>query len=215
MLIPAEKIKDYFIGKVDGVLHIGGHHGEEQSFYDEIGAKHVTYFEPHPKNFEVISKKLSEREDVTLVNTALGDEDNIKKRMYCETSNQGQSNSLLKPALHETYYPGIQFNDAPVSVDQKKLDTYLSETSDTTTYNLLNIDVQGYEYHVFQGAVETLKNVEWIITEVNFQEMYEGGKLFDDLHDFLTKQGFKLEGVVPIHNGINEPIWGDAFYIRG
>ena len=95
------------------------------------------------------------------------------------------------------------------------MDTYLSETSDTTTYNLLNIDVQGYEYHVFQGAVETLKNVEWIITEVNFQEMYEGGKLFDDLNDFLIKQGFKLEGVVPIHNGINEPIWGDAFYIRG
>ena len=215
MLIPAEQIKKYFVDEVDSVLHIGGHHGEEQNFYDEIGANHVTYFEAHPKNFESLRDNLTQRDNVTLVNIALGDEDNVEKRMYCETVNQGQSNSLLKPALHESYYPGIVFNDQPVSVKQRTLDAYMAENEQDVTYNLLNIDVQGYEYHVFQGAIDTLKNVKWIITEVNFQEMYEGGKLFDDLHDFLTKQGFKLEGVVPIHNGNNEPIWGDAFYIRG
>ena len=35
----------------------------------------------------------------------------------------------------------------------------------------MNIDVQGYEMHVFKGAIETLKNIKWIVTD-NFADVF-------------------------------------------
>ena len=51
-----------------------------------------------------------------------------------------------------------------------QLDTFLNEKD---LYNFINIDVQGYELEVFKGSVEFLKTIDYIMTEVNRDELYK------------------------------------------
>ena len=76
-------------------------------------------------------------------------------------------------------------------------------------YNLINLDVQGYELEVFKGAEETLKNIDYIISEINKDETYLGCAKINELEDFLSPYGFKL--VEQNWAGIT---WGDGFFIK-
>jgi len=77
------------------------------------------------------------------------------------------------------------------------------------SFNFINIDVQGYELKVFKGASETLKSVDYIMTELNIEELYEGCARYRDVEKFLVGYGFK----------IIETDWagftrGDGFFIK-
>ena len=211
MLIEKNIITNVVGNKVTGVIHIGGHFGEEQEFYEELGVDHVVYFEPHPESFANLTEQFEENENVTLLNFALGDEDGVTKTMFCETVNKGQSNSLLKPVQHKNLYPGIVFDDGSIEVEQRTLDSVVDEglLPENVNFNFLNIDVQGYEMHVFRGAEKTLTNFDWIISEFNLAEMYEGCSKLDDMNDFLAEHGFKPNHGVQFANA-----WGDMFYER-
>ena len=83
------------------------------------------------------------------------------------------------------------------------------ELKDNDKYNFINIDVQGYELEVFKGSSQILKNVDYIMTEVNKSEVYKNCAMVEDLDNFLSKFNFKR--VETTWDGIT---WGDAFYIK-
>ncbi len=60
-----------------------------------------------------------------------------------------------------------------------------------------------------QGAVNTLKTIDYIIAEVNYAELYTNGTNIWDLDKFLADQGFLRIDTVSTTCG-----WGDALYIR-
>jgi hypothetical protein len=62
---------------------------------------------------------------------------------------------------------------------------------------------------VLKGSIETLKNIDYIFTEFNTIEMYEGCPTLDDLDGFLLP--FDFERVETWYTSSN---WGDAFYIK-
>ena len=196
------------VGKdVKGVIHIGAHFGQEHDFYESVGAKNILYFECHPQTYEKLLVSVGDKPNTVCVKKALGDESGVTKTMYCATANTGASNSLLKPNAHEQIYPDIKF-DNTVEVEQITLDEYGKE-HDLSEYNFMNVDVQGYEMHVYKGAIETLKNIKWIVTEINFAEMYSGCAKFKEIDEFLREQGFVLKTGIDTRCG-----WGDAFYER-
>ena len=211
MLIERNVIKDVVGDNVTGVIHVGGHFGEEHDFYTEIDVDHVVYVEPHPETFRNLEEKFGADENVTLLNFALGDIDNVSKVMFCETANQGQSNSLLKPAGHTEMYPGIVFDEGSVTVQQRTLDSVVADglIPSHVDFNLLNVDVQGYEMHVFRGASKTLDKFRWIISEFNLAEMYEGCSKLDDMNKLLSRHNFQ-----PKHGVHFQHAWGDIFYER-
>ena len=57
---------------VRGVLHVGGHLGEEYPLYREAGAQKIVFFEPMPEFYDELTKRLKGREGVMLVKKALG-----------------------------------------------------------------------------------------------------------------------------------------------
>jgi len=128
--------------------------------------------------------------------------------MNIETANLGQSSSILKPALHLTQYPHIKFNDT-IDVDITTLDNFMNGLENNTKYNMINIDVQGYELEVFKGAVKTLENIDYIITEVNRDVVYHQCVFIDDLDSFLSDFGF-----VRVETSWAGHTWGDALYIK-
>jgi FkbM family methyltransferase len=211
MLLDFNYLKNKHDLKIDGVLHIGAHFGEEYEIYETNNIKNLIFFEPVPVTFEKLKEKLNGK--ATLVNTALGNTEG-KITMNVETANNGQSSSILKPALHLVQYPHIKFENT-VEVNITTLDNFMSSyysngfAGEAPKYNMINIDVQGYELEVFKGAVKTLENIDYIITEVNRDVVYHQCAFIDDLDLFLSKFNFKR-----VETDWAGHTWGDAFYIK-
>ena len=187
---------------IKGVIHIGGHHGQEFKTYEENNIKNVMFFEPVPNTFEVLKKNIGDK--AILHNLALGNE-NKKIEMFIETANQGQSSSILEPGIHTRQYPHITF-DSKLEVDMVRLDDFIE---DATDYNFINIDVQGYELEVMKGASRILEGVDYIMSEVNRDEVYINCSKVDELDSFLSKFGFSR--VETTWDGLT---WGDALYVK-
>jgi FkbM family methyltransferase len=194
----SEAIKKYNL-KISGVIHVGAHHGQEYEEYKTCGIRDIVFIEPCTIAFSVLRKKFSGN-GVKLYNVALGSSEGFAI-MNVETANSGQSNSLLKPAKHLKQYPSIRFTQTE-KVRLTKLDTLNLEG-----YNMINMDVQGYELEVLKGSIKTLEHIDIIYTEVNRDELYEGCARVEQLDQFLTD--FKR-----VHTDWGGGTWGDAIYVR-
>jgi FkbM family methyltransferase len=194
-----------FIKKpINGIIQIGAHLGNEYENLKQISPNFLM-FEPQKKIYEKLNQKLGSNKNVTIVNAALGSEKK-KEVMYTEQVNQGQSSSILPPALHLLQYPTIQFNDAE-EVDVISLDEYIKQNPNN--YNLMTLDVQGYELEVLKGCKLVLKQVDYILCEVNRAELYQGCPMVEEIDEYLKDYNFKRE--ITSWDGHT---WGDAFYIK-
>lgn len=191
---------------IKGALHIGAHFGEEVPQYKQYGLKAVL-FEPHPVSFSVLKERWGNESSLTFVNKALGP-DFRNVTMFCETANQGQSSSLLKPKKHLEKYPHIKF-ETTKEVEQITLDSFMESLPNAHEYNFINMDVQGYELEVLKGSTKTLEKIDHIVSEVNWEELYEGCVHISDLDRFLSDFGFSRIALAPTSCG-----WGDALYSK-
>lgn len=189
--------------KADGVIGIGAHYGEEHKDYVDAGIKRFVYIEPCAKAFNVLKNKFGAHHHVQLFNVACGDTEG-QQVMYTGSQNEGQSNSLLKMDKHLQIHPGITLPETEI-VDVKRLDSLgLAHKG----YQLLVMDCQGYEGRIVKGATETLKQVNYVYSEINFDTVYEGCTLVDELDELLSdfkrvETGAKVGGM-----------WTDALYVR-
>jgi FkbM family methyltransferase len=202
MLKPLSELISEFGLNIRGVIHIGGHRGQEYVYYKDIGLTNIVFVEPQPSNFDILSKSVGE--ECLLFNVALGNSEGTAE-MFVETANQGQSSSLLQPHKHIKQYPKIVFN-GKITVGITKLDLL---PLDRSLYNMINIDVQGFELEVFRGGSETLNSIDYVYAEVNRAELYHGGAFVEDIDKFLANYGFRR--VDTWWCGIT---WGDALYIK-
>jgi len=189
--------------KINGVIHVGGHYGEEYELYNSLNIPSI-FFEPLSNNYTVLKNKIGNDPNVITFQCALGNENKIVT-MNVETVNNGQSSSILKPKKHLEQYPHIIFNSTE-EVNMFRLDDI---DLDFSIYNFLNIDVQGYELEVFKGASKTLENIDYIISEVNRDEVYENCPHVDELDTYLSQFNFKR-----VETNWAGSIWGDALYIK-
>jgi len=202
MLLNLNAIVNKYNMKINGVLHIGAHFGEENNAYNDLGIQRRIFFEPLSSNFKVLKNNIGE--NYTLMNIALGN-DNKKISMNVETANNGQSSSILNPVLHLTQYPHIKF-ESTEEVEMKRLDDL---GIDLLGFNFINIDVQGYELEVFKGAEKTLHNIDYIMSEINRDELYQDCTRIEQLIDFLSPYGFEL-----VEQTWDGGTWGDGFFIK-
>jgi FkbM family methyltransferase len=196
-------LKNKYDLKINGIILIGAHYGNEYNDFLETDVKNVVMFEPLKNNFSVLSKNIIDQ-NVVLINKALGNE-NKKITMFVETANKGMSSSILEPKLHINQYPHIVFNERE-EIDMVRLDDV---GLDMNKYNFILIDVQGYEMEVFKGAEETLKNIDYIITEINNVELYKDCVMFSNLVSYLSNFGFVL-----MEEDAHGATWGDALFIK-
>ena len=202
MLISFNQIKRKYNMNITGIVHVGGHHGEEIEDYIDEGIQNIIIFEPLLNNFQVLQKKCEKlNADIVGHQIALGSEKKIVE-MYV-SSNDALSSSILKPKIHLTQYTDILF-DEKETVEVNLLDNY-----ETDNCNFLNMDVQGYELEVLKGGIKTLENIDYVYCEVNRDEVYENNAYIEDIDKFLSDLNF--ERVVVEWTG---ETWGDALYIK-
>ena len=204
MLLSLENLKNQYNLEIKGAIHIGAHFGQEFEIYEKLNIKNLIFFEPMPSTFKVLKNKIGD--NAILVNKALGNTVG-EMEMFTEISNRGASNSLLEPDYHLTQHPYIKF-EGKQKVSITKLDIFMQD-QDKFKYNFMNVDVQGYELEVFKGASEYLNDIDYIMTEVNREDLYKGGARIEDLDNFLSN--YRFERVETDWGGIS---WGDALYIK-
>ena len=205
MLLDLIKLKDKYGMDIKGVFHIGAHFGQENSTYKDLGIKYKVFFEALPHTFEKLIKNIDG--DGECVNIALGNTIG-EVEMHVESANEGQSSSILKPALHTKQYPHIVF-EGKVTVPITRLDDYAKENLEISKYNFMNIDVQGYELEVLLGAEETLNEIDYILCEVNRDVVYHQCAMVDDIDNYLKKYNFER-----VETSWAGGTWGDALYIK-
>ena len=197
-------ITQYVTKSISGIIHIGAHHGNEYEILKKL-SENFLMFEPQKEVYNKLFNKLGSIPNVIIENKALGSSIGVME-MYTEQANSGQSSSLLKPQLHCEQYPGIIFNGTE-HVEVTTLNEYFNNK--LFNYNMLTLDVQGYELEVFKGSTNILDKVDYILCEVNRAELYKGCPMVEEIDSFLINYGFKR--TVTSWDGYT---WGDALYIK-
>jgi len=197
-------ITEYITKPISGIIQIGAHHGNEYDTLKKL-SEHILMFEPQKEVYNKLFNKLGSMPNLVIENKALGSSIGVMQ-MYTEQENQGQSSSLLIPQLHCVQYPGIKFTGTE-QVEVTTLDEYFNDK--LFNYNLLTLDVQGYELEVLKGSTDILLKVDYILCEVNRAELYRGCPMVEEIDSFLNDYGFKRD--ITSWDGHT---WGDALYVR-
>lgn len=190
-----------------GVIQVGAHYCQEYNDFINNGIKNMVLIEPLSANYKKLLESWPFPDDgsVLTFRTAIGNTTG-EIDMNVETSNWGMSSSILEPGTHLEIYPKITF-DTKEAVKIDKLDNLPIVRH---LYNVLMVDVQGYELEVFKGAVNSLKFIDIIFSEINTKQVYKGCTQLPDLNAFLDEHGFNN---IHTHEYANIG-YGDAIYLR-
>ena len=205
MIVGFENYKSNYDFKVTGVIHAGAHFGQEyEEYINTFGQIETHWFEPLPDVYEKLCNNLKDKPGAFLYNIALG-EDEKKVEINVDSGNDGQSSSILKPKDHLKQFPHIDFLESnKILIEVRRLDDIGIKNC-----NMLVMDTQGYELKVLEGAVKTFENIDYIFTEFNTIEMYEGCPKIEEIDDFLRPFGFHRR-----ETWYTPGNWGDAFYSK-
>jgi FkbM family methyltransferase len=184
----------------NGVLHIGAHFGQEYNVYKKLGIEPLIFIEPLPKSFDVLTKNVGK--ECICINKAVGNIEG-EVEMYVDETNKGGSSSVLKPKLHLQQYRHIQF-PYKIKVSITKIDSL-----DIPQCNFINMDIQGYELEALRGASKYLSGVEYLMLEVNRDEVYENCARIEEIDSYL-----KQYELIRVETNWAGGTWGDAFYVK-
>ena len=196
-----------------GVLQVGASYGQEMGLFVENGISAGVFIEPLPEPFAVLSQSCMQRPNFVAVN-ALCAEESGKRVSFHVASNGGMSSSMLKPANHLQEFDFVRF-DQTVELVSNRLDhviDFLHKNGHGTACNaldLLYMDTQGAELQVLKGAGAVLDNINFVLTEVTRNRMYDGAPVLSDLMAFLEPLGFTLNNV-----NFDRHHHGDALFVR-
>lgn len=145
-------------------------------------------FEPQLGPLRVLARVMARHRHLTTVNIALAD---TQEPSVLHVTQADDSSSLLPvTTLQVATFPGTAVVES-VKVTTRRLDDVL-QTSDLKRPTLLKIDVQGTELAVIAGAGRLLEQVDTIIVECSFVELYKHQALADDVLSHLRASGFRL-----------------------
>lgn len=157
-------------------------------------------FEPIYSTFVRLKEVASKYENWRCINAALSSHSGVSTIKVA--SNQGMSSSLSNPSLHISVHPDIDFEKTE-EVSLTTLDQYKYQFKKI----FLKIDVQGHEYALLMGAIETLESVVLIEIESSFTPLYEFEIPHHKLISMLMDKGFVPIKFGNVHEDSRGRVW--------
>ncbi|QPH38253.1 FkbM family methyltransferase [Pedobacter endophyticus] len=208
-----------------GVIHLGGHIGEELPMYAALGFRNVVMVEPLPEEFKIMQTRIDDYnstfislssflgEEIRMkahgVNCAISDESGLAKIYRTEISSLS---SLTKPVKG-------QFSDildslayGELSVPCKTLDQLIDELPNSWTnkdFSYLRMNIQGSELKALKGGERFLKSILLIDLEANTEMRYEDIPTRYDFDSYLNEHGF-----TPILSYSAGPAIANVLYLK-
>lgn len=192
-------------GKMYGILHLGAHLCEERIDYERIfPGVPVWWVEANPAVISVIQENLEPYPNQHIIQALVYSEDGVELP-FNRTNYDGMSSSIHDFGIHPTFSPDTVMVDQ-IQLVTSTVDTLVSDHG--IQCNFIVADLQAAEGPAFRGASQTLRNVDWIMSEVNCKEVYIGGTRVEELDEILSE----FDRVETFWVG--EQGWGDCFMTR-
>jgi FkbM family methyltransferase len=200
-----------------GVIHLGGHLGEEYEEYIKCGFENIIFIEANPELCQQMKIKFKDDDRVSIFNYAISDEVKMLD-FYVYGSNNGvQASSILKMDKFNQIVPSL-YTSHVINVQSLTIKEFIiRENIDTEKYNVLVSDIQGADFLAIQGADEKINLFDALIIEVQCIELYENFVSEKEIDDYLKIKKFERTFTI-YHELYNEkgtfPAWGEALYTR-
>jgi FkbM family methyltransferase len=208
-----QTIKGLGLEPPQGIVQVGASSGQELGEFLEYGIRRGVFIEPLPEPYQMLAAQCRRIPDFIAVN-ALCTAHHGEAVDFYVASNGGQSSSTLKPMNHLAEFSFVRF-DGKLRLVGHQLDAILEFVRQSgheaacAGMNLLYMDTQGSELQVLKGASTTLKQVDYVISEVTRNQMYEGAPTLCELTGFLNQHDFALNNV-----NFNRQHHADALFIK-
>lgn len=198
---------------VTGVVHVGACGGEEIQEHINLGAKRIIWVEANQALIPDLLNNVMRHEEAESIVFPVAcsdvDDQEVDFNILDDPGNRGCSSlfDLVPGSPLAPMYKG------KVKVKTMTLDTIIKRSGfDYKDFQLLDMDVQGAELLVLDGAKELLKNINYICAELTFYNPdYENNPLSWEIVDYLDELGFDhiCNNYYP---GVSA--WGDGYFVR-
>lgn len=172
--------------KIRGVIHIGANYGEESNWYRRYGVDNVIWIEPLEFGFSQL-KDLNEKYGDLIFNCAISNEDG--NTPFYQVHNVVSSS--LRPVGRHNEMCQLHVVSNHLVPTWTLSSLIQNENIDVSKYNMLNIDTQGTEDLVLQGAEPYLSNFDALYVETNVENVYVGTPDKSQIDLYLSKLGFR------------------------
>ena len=207
MMIPLEQLIERHSLKINGVVHCGANEGQERETYNQLVDGEIIWIEAIDDVFEKLRENIAPYPKQVALKVCLGDVDD-KNVIFNISNNESQSSSMLNLKHHEIIHPEVHYVDHVIMKTKRFDSLMLLLERDISKLNFLNLDLQGAELIALKGFGKYLNQFDYILTEVNKKEVYEGCALVEDLDEYLSDYT-RVETGFWVGDS-----WTDALYIR-
>jgi len=164
----------------------------------------VIAIEPSPYNFQCLEENLEfpENSNVEAYNFAAGDIDGKIRFFVNERSNGCQ-----------VLYEGRKIPNRPgkvIEVPIKKIDNFVEENN-FESIDFVRMDVEGYEYNIFQGMENTIKKFKPII-QIEVHKSHMGKEKTKKFFEFFKKNNYQTKSFH--HRALDLPMIGTSKDIK-
>lgn len=188
---------------IDLVLDVGANNGQFASEIRHYGyAGRIVSFEPLSQaHGKLLRSSAGDPMWDAYPRCALGDHDG---EVEINIAGNSESSSIL-PMLesHRSAAPESAYKGKEI-VPIKTLDAVAGQYLKDARVPFLKIDTQGFEWHVLDGARDTLPHIKGILVELSLVPLYEGQHLWREVIDRLEAEGFTLWAFKPVFSDLSQ-----------
>lgn len=175
------------------ILDIGANVGQFSiAAAQKFPKSEIISFEPVPNTFIKLKTNTKRFPNVRIYNFALGNQEGDIE--FYENNYSHASSVLPISVFQKTNFPKTAVTKK-IKVPIKKIEK-LFYGKKLQGPILMKLDVQGFEKDVIEGAGELIHQIDYLLFETSFIQMYDGEPLFSEMHDFMNSIGFRL--VAPV-----------------
>ncbi|MEK6780169.1 MAG: FkbM family methyltransferase [Bacteroidota bacterium] len=181
--------------KITTVIDVGANEGQYALGLISNGFKGKIFsFEPIAIIFHKLSKAAERHNGWSTFNLGIGEkEDEISINV---------SENFVSSSILEINQTSIAAESKSRFTHQERirmtsLDSFFANVNIIHEDTLLKLDIQGFELNALRGAKKSLPWIKVIQIELSFVQLYKGSPLFQEVTDFLKKEGFEIFTIIP------------------
>ena len=190
-------LKKILSNDINVLIDVGSHKGEYiTNIIKNFKYNKIYSFEPNPKIFSVLNKKLSNKKNIKLNFLGVGDCEKIEilhQNLESSSTSINKLNTSSKYFKKKYLFLNPLNNKSitrPVEIKVITLSSFIKK-NEIPNIDLLKIDTEGYELKVIKGLGEEIKKIKFIHFEHHFDDMIIKNYNLSNIHNYLSKYKFK------------------------